>query len=323
MHITKVITTGLDIKNIINVFCDPERTIPGMLADKFKNRCHHGMFITNIDEIIEMSDCVINQMGDPSMGTMDISFQASGLVYLPGEIINGCKVLSHDKEVIICSTANAYIVLGSNEILKSIQKDQIISVRVGTASYNINATKISINAYPLMMGGTLTIYELPSSSKIQEAFNHISKSLLNKVKEEHATFLSLQKSDAGAMTFFAKVLYPFKTQRESTGIEIPLLELPMSSIPANVKYIARDFRADLGKNAIYGWSDREKILSNADSTIPMQIRTDITARDIVVQLLEDYYNYMRTIREMIQIYNTPAIIKTHENIWIIYAKTKI
>ena len=88
MIITKVIEVGIDIHNCINIYSDGDN-IKHILIDRFEKKCFRGCYIKTVDRILRTSECIINQDGSPTYGTLSVIFEVTAVVFADGEIING------------------------------------------------------------------------------------------------------------------------------------------------------------------------------------------------------------------------------------------
>ena len=52
-------------------------------------------------------------------------------------------------------------------------------------------------------------------------------------------------------------------------------------------------------------------------------KNDVNDLGVYLAILNNYHNYIRTIREMTEIYNTEELIGDHKNIWKIFQKSKL
>jgi DNA-directed RNA polymerase subunit E'/Rpb7 len=316
MLINKVIIVGLDIQNTINLHSDRDRKIMNILEEKFVGRCDKASYIKSINKVIEISDCVINQDGAPTFGTLSVRFEVTAIVYLPGEIINGCEVVNKDKRAIICATENASILLSADEKLESVQKGQKISVRVAVSPrYNIGASKMSVSAVPYLFIDTPVLYKVPPlTSDIKTYLQPVMK----RVQMEEARSEEAKQKNGKAWEFFNQLLYAYKEeQKVPSGVsEIDVTKI-LDKFPKEIKYLSRDPRINMSMPLVYGYTDLSGAPANA------KVRSGAPAKDILLMMLDDYVNHLRTVREMIEIYGSAQMLESHKNLWLIFKKAKI
>lgn len=313
MLITKVIEVGLNIRDPINVYVD-KNNILRILEDRLLKRCYRGCFIEKIIRVVKTTPCVINQDGSPGFGTIGVIIEVLATIYKPGEVINGCVVTNKDKNgIIICSTEKASIMLNAHSVLESVQRDQTISVRVGAASYKIGTPKIAVSAVPYLLNSTPIVF------KVTPVTNQaLLEETIDRVKEEETTAAELKKSDEKLWNYFDMLLYAYKTEQKSPpgAKTFNIAELAINGVPNGITYISRDPRINLSTPQIYGFADLSSV--PAGSVVKPNLEID----NVIILMLEDYYNHLRTIREMMKIYGNPAMIESHRNLWLIFRKSK-
>ena len=321
MIINKIIETGLNIQHPIDVYVDSENNIRNLLIDMYEGKCFRSCFIVRVLEIKNISECVMDQRGGECVGKVSVQFEVEAVVYAKGEVINGCKVVQRDRvsDIIIASSKYGSICLNSHVSLANIQKDQMVSVRVGEARYNIGSTKISINAYPYLSDDSAivfkTIKEL-SSNDMSSMSNDLIK-LSERTKEEERKIAAYTKENPRGIEFFKKLLYTYKEEKpEPAGIKVMKIE---------DLYIG-------GKALTDGYYVRDPVIYATDP-IFHQHTEEPTAKNMTIVevspglaerlLLENYYSALVNLREMLETYNTADIIKEHMPWWRVLKHNKI
>lgn len=319
MIITKLIELGIDIIDPISIYSNPKDNIMNILIDRFKGKCMRSCFIEDIIEVVKISECVINQDGVGCYGSINVIFKVKAIVYAANEIINGCVVNINQKNgLIVCSAGNASIVLSSIKELESIQKDQIISIRVTKAKYNIGAAKIAISAVPYLFVKQSNIYKIPNDFKFTKEVKTFLQSILEDIKLEEERMEKVKVSGK-SWEFFQKLLYAYNgEQQPPTGAKVVnLLELvrgKSETLGIEGKYIARDPKLDLSFPNIYVHDNLKDFGS--------PVREEVIPKDVLLSLLDNYYNHIRTVREMTEIYNTEEVFNGHKNLWRIFTRSK-
>lgn len=314
MIINKVIEVGLDIQNTINLYNDDDN-IKRILSDKYEKKCFKGCYIQSINHIIKVGDCVINQDGVPNFGAISVIFEVTAIVYANGEIINGCTVVNKDKSgMIICSTDIASIIVKMHKSLESITKGQIISLRVWAVRYNQGAEKMSISAVPYLFQPKSQIYKI---GNVTNKSTEIVHNVLERIEFEVQEMEKIKKENVRAWETFDQLLYAYKTEQPNPpgSISQDLLALAKGELK-NIGYVNRDNRMKLSKNLVYCYAE-DKFPENAI------IESELSTENVLLILLEDYCAHLRTIREMVGIYNTTELINSHHNLWQILKKNKM
>lgn len=316
MLIKKEITFGVDIGNVISLYTSTDNLI-NICRHKLVGKCYKSCFITSVDRIIRQSTCAIAQGGNPSSGTVHVVAEVSAIEYRPGDVINGVKVNGKDaSEQLICHASNAVIVVRASQAagLESIVKDQLISVRVIHATYSIGSPTIALLTVFYFPDQQPLIYEI--SEPIDQAACVRALSLIadEKVKQKAIPEKLLM--------FFKTILAPYKDAgKKPPGAKL----ISVDSVTTFKGYASRDPRLALTDN-IYGYEEYDHtnllhdILPNGDTP---KIMSAVTSTAGVVNILMDYYNSLRIIREMTEIYASDEELRKHKNIWAIYGLHKM
>ena len=209
------------------------------------------------------------------------------------------------------------IMLNSHKSLESIQKGQIISVRVGASRYSQGSKKVSINAIPYLFSKTRVVYKLNRPIERPELFENV----LKRIKYEEG---EVSKLNTKAWDTFNQLLYAWKEEPKNAPHTVNLIEL--ASGQTKYKYISRDSRI-LGSTPLAYVYDEppldasvKEVGANDIDLITKEINhfTD----EVILTLLEDYCGHMRTVREMVEIYSTPDLLAAHGNLWLLFKKSK-
>lgn len=314
MIIIKIIELGLNVQDCIGLYTDPDN-IKQILIDRYEGQCYASCYITQINKIRKISECVINQDGNPTFGTISIVCEVTAIVYARGEIINGCVVQNRgEKGVIVASTNVASILISPHPLLESIVEKQIISVRVGAARYNRGATRISVNALPFLPKQVAPTYRVePFNIKASSA---LFEDVLRRIGEEEAEVATLKTENGKAWDTFDQLLYVYREPRAApVGSQVLDVRKIAAEGIKNKTYLCRDPCLNLSS---------PNVCSYSDSTLPLgsSAVSDLTGDSVILLLLEDYCAHLRTIREMIGLYNTEKLITDHRNLWQIFRKIK-
>lgn len=306
MKIITSLVVGLDIKDCIGV-CANDEAIMGILVNKYESKCYMGMFIEKVNSVKVQGECIINQHGAPTFGTMSIICEVTAIKYPAGEVINGCVVENKDKSgVIICGTNIAKIMLASHPSFESVTKGQIISVRVGSTKYWPGANMISVNAIPYLPSVKFSVYKLDVAANDKLLLDDV----LARIEYEEAQAKDIKKTNVKAWDFFDQLLYAYasgqKAPKGATEVNINELLKPTGK----ARYVSRDPRINLSLPIVYEYKE-----ADADSIVG--------SGNVLVAIFEDYCSHLRTIRELIDVYSTGELITAHKNLWQIFKKNKV
>lgn len=307
MKIKKIIETGINVTDYIRVYSDVNNLLD-ILRDKFVGRCFRECYITEIIRIIKASECMISTEPNPTHGTIHVILEVYAIQYYIGEIINGTQITKREKNILMCKTDMCSISLNSHKSLDSLQIGQLISVRVGRAAYNIGSKRVSINAIPLLHSNKPRIYRYDSKETLDiQLFSYVLKN----IKEEEDKLASLDKQK---YNLFSKMLYTYKTDKSKSNT-IDVLDIISGKVRLkDGAMISRDSELPLETSKVY--------LLEPNTTVDDNLMIAPFQTGLLL-ILQDSLNYMRTIREMIDIYADPEIYDKHNNLWLIFNKFKL
>lgn len=311
VRFVKKIQVGVDIKDPIGVATD-ENNLLEILRNRFEGKCYNKCFIEKITKIVRMGECVIEQTGHPTLGTIPVIFLAEVIEYGAGEIINNCVVQQVNNEMIVCSTNTAAILIKFHPMFKSIRTGQIISVRVGRAQYRINTEKISVSAVPFVPGTGCGVYKITEGDFITESV----KKMLEEIAAEEKRLAAMAKNDTKLYESFKKLLYARDTDAMPKGCTvIDLKKIVSRGVEKYVgKFITRHFLQDL---SLY-----KAVIMNEADDLPGGVYQHVEIDAVMFEILNDYYSYIKTLGDYIEIYSSPKILEDHKNLWLIYKKNQ-
>lgn len=311
----KIFQVGLDISRI-DLLARPDANFMNILVDRFEGYCYKSCYVKKILRIIKRSECVVSQNDLDAHSGASITFEAEVEVLLPGEVINGCKVEKKNAHgVMICTRDNLVAGIMPNPLFDSVAEGQLISIRIIGCKYQIGQPRITAQAVPYMYQNG-TIFHL-TDALTPEDIEYLAPALENAREEE----TKLGEINAASAKAFGNLLHAYaKPQKPPTGAkEVKITDTKALSGLTNI-YVVRDNRADLATPTAYVYTND----TDVQKAYPgVEVNTLTAARGIALNLIHDYINHIRTIREMATIYNTPALFESHKNLWKIFKKTKL
>lgn len=299
--IKKIIEHGIDIYDPITLFTDVENNLLNMLRSSLVRRCFKGCFILSVDRLLRRSHCEINQDGNIGMGTMSVMFEVTALVYTPGDILVGCRVVNKQDDNIVCKGPNASVIIniGQNVIkplLEGIRVGQYIPVRVGRVLYSPNAESISVNALPFTYLKP-EVYKIVGGGQLDEAAVSMYSEL---IAAEEKRMEDLRKSSGDKWDFFCKIM-----SGKNTGYT-PGRALSVMPKPDELVSRALDINPALSE---YG------VVSEAQKTIEM------SSYDASIKLHHSYLQFIKMVNDSVETY-TDKMVTEHDNIWKMLARLK-
>lgn len=299
MRIRKIITTAIDIYNVIALYTDDNNLI-SILREKFERKCFRSCYILTVDRIIDEGRCMMKQEGAPDFGTIPVSFEVTAIQYNIGEVITGCKVLKKDKtNQIICEVDNTSIIIKPSPYTESIVDDQIISVQVLMARYSISSNTITVGGVLYLPSKTAVVYKVDANDVDQSML----MSYLERLKEEEQ-----HDRTSASYKVFNRALYPFETQPPAPpGSKLVTYTEMIASPP---KYVACDPSLPIG--------DKVYVYDIYDGKVNDTVSGTAALQNVLNYLAEN----LRVARELVSVYKTPEMIDKHNNLWMLFAKNK-
>ncbi len=307
MIITKVIEKGIDVHSPIEFFSDPEKNILSRLRKDLEKKCYAGCFIISVDRVLRYSDALIDQEVDNVHAKLNVAFEVTACIYSPGDVITGCKVIKNGAQGhILCSKDNASIWLNADTRLAAIREGQLITIRVGACSFSINQPTITINAYPFLPSKKYTSYYINTANHT-DTDRAIFADLRKKIEDEQAKIAEMPK---GLYDMFEKLVHSYK-EIEVLGSDKTIdIFLPMNNNGGEFTgWVSRNPIMNLAKPLLYLETDPEEA-SNLHSAVAY------------TQCLTDYFNHLRIIRELTEIYSSKDVLQEHKNVLSIYTQNK-
>ena len=315
MIIHKLIEIGVDIESPIAFFNDTNNNLLTYLKDNYEHKCFRSCFITKIERIIKYSEPIIDQEQDNCFAKLNVQFEVKAVSYTPGDIITGCRVVNKDRTgSLLCYSKFAFIGLKGHKYLQSIKPDQLISIVVGDASYHPGSEKISVKGLPLLFKQHSNLYRI-DTSKLSLDQKDIINNMLNQIKEEEIKCDDLKKINIRGWEFFDNLLYAYKKEQPlpNDAVEISIF-IDSINDKELIGWISRDHKIRLSKPVMYFYKRPPDTIYN----IP-----DSDNMESYLSILNNYYNFIKTIRKMTKLYNTEEMLSSHENLWKIFKKSKL
>jgi hypothetical protein len=309
MIIKTTIEVGIDLDDPIGQ-CDDDH-IKHILTVKYQGRCLREHYIQSIDRIIKRGEVVINQLSPDAYATLPVIVEVTAIVFLRGEIITGCliKHINERAKFITCETQHANIILKQAPMFNSLQVGQYVTVQVGTSQYAIGAPKVAISGLPYLPSGSTPIYKIK-----QSVINpKLLKDVTARIEFEEEQVEEIRKSNPKMLEIFSSLMYAY--MKSQTVDKTSITDYTKLQ---EAKYITRDCRIVPTTPFVLTVNEPPK-----DRPWELTNICDVTITEALIAVLEDYCSQLRAVREMISVYSTPELIKSHANLWNIYKMNKL
>lgn len=308
MLFTKTINTAIDIQDCIGLYTDLENNLTRILADRYEGICYASCMIIRVEKIIRTSNLIINQDGEPTFGTMNVTFTALALRYDQGEVINGCEIVKTEVQgVMIAKTQSAAIMFSVSPLFASLIAGQKMSVRVDGVRYVIGTRKLAVSAVPFIPHYTPTIYRI--NGVVDQSARLFAAPAFARVEEEQKT------PDGDARQFFKNLLYPYSTIKPAPET-VKEIDLFTDSPPAE-GYLSRDPGIPLDSSKVWYYPTPDLLPEGA------LVQETENIKNVLFNLANEYAEQLRVWREHSEIYADETVFKNHKNLMLLYRKAKI
>ena len=312
MHITKEYEVVLNLTPK-EIYQKKHDIIKAKLIDLYEGKCEKNTLIVKILSINYISSIYISKTRINGEADVNVKFTADAVIHEPEEILVGCKYITTlDSGQILFDYPTAYINMGKSPNITNIKVNQLLTLKIRNVSYVKNDSKITVIAEPYSYSFNFIIYKPIWKQTDQDIIN----TKLDLIKTEKQ-----RKINQNLFNFFDDIYYMYKNivvnKPESvktlnfTEIEkikekdIYLIRHPYikKSKPECFYILQQDFVKGIKGNLFI-----DKL---AYSIIELPI--DL----IIINMLNDYYNYIKMLNDMSEIYKESEI-DNYSNIWNMY-----
>jgi len=330
MLVTKIFDTQINLTNINDIYSkNLDDLLLDILKEKYDSTCYKSCFVKTVDKIINRSIPTIDKRSLTAYVNIYISFECTVLYYEYLDVLLDNEVINMSYNKVNCMSENKYILINNkNKILDSININQKIPILVGKCSYKIYKNVISINAFPfipILENKNNVYYKIEELTDDEK--NILNTTIMVDINEEHKLRDILLKDKKNKLSYFTKLLYPFKEELykkkttyinnfdlldlDTVGVVSLLNEMPLEN--HNISLINQTIYNKENKN-----KDDKSILEKGDINNPF-VENSLTIYQIY---LNKYYKYIKLIRELSESYSDDKYFTDNKNIFEIYNENK-
>ncbi len=314
MKIVKAIHNTIDLKSVRDLYSpNYDQMILQKLKDKFVGVCFKSMYITEIKDIIYRTNFILKRKDLSGGATCDVIFNAAGIVYEKGEVIHNCEIIKIEEDgSMIAKNDIASIKIDNNtgaSIYKVGNKAPFLVEAVG---YNPYSTEITIYALPLQpITMPIKIYQL--DKKKQFVISNTNE-VVAEISAIEAEIVSIKKAKSKMCDIFKKLLYPYKEMqkfdKKNKTCDVTNIDELYKAINDNKMLYVPVLEID--DNRVFITEDRPAI----------GIICELSADEIVINLLLQYKKNITIFLEFLTVYDTPEKAKDLNLIWSVYNTLK-
>lgn len=316
MIINKVFDIILNITNINEIFNkDINSTIFNMVKQKYNGRCFLGVYIVDINRILNRSLIESNQSSLNGSFNIFIQFEGKCIIFSPNEIIFNMEVKDTINNIISCTSDHISAIIKLNKIDYDLKKGQIIPIIVGKFKCITGSDTIQINSYPFI--------PIVNNKKVFYKIGELSEDVLNKLNDFINDYINVEEEIKKSILnnannkweHFKELLYPFKTNKSD-------------EIVKNSKYTDLTDLKKMSNSIIHLNNEVDlsyRLINLYETENEMNTITEYIKEDdyiVIYDILKKYYLYLHSINQLASIYNTNEKIQKNENIFNLYIKYK-
>lgn len=314
MIITKIFDIILNIDNINTIFNkDINLTILEIIKAKYVNKCYLGVFITNINKILNRSLIESDQSDLNGVFHVSIQFEAECIIYNTNEVILEMTVQDNINNSLSISNDNCSAVIKVNKSISDFKKGQKIPIIVGKAKFDTGSDKIRINSYPFIpiIDNKNIYYKISTLTESDK--DRLNDKIIKYINNEEDIKKELLSKKNNKWEYFNELVFPYKNNTSDDIIKknkmIDLLELNN----LENKIILQHNEIEMSKRMICTFS-------NEDKNVNAYLEYDNF--EMLYPIFKKYYLFIKLVNDLSKIYDTDEKIKLSKNVFDLYIKYK-
>ena len=332
MKFEKTFEITIDVVNPINFCINKQKNVLTYLNNNYENKCYLGTFILEIKNILKISNCKIVDTNSSSNGVINVKFSAEVYVLNQWDIVIGSKIKEKSDIAIsnyeknnlkICITFKP-----TNIHANTLSVNQLLPIRIIKSVCKPNYSHIIAIGVLLTCDKKSTVYKV--KGKVHNNALPEINILLNNIKNEILLRTELMKKKKKEIIFFESLLYSYKNINKATEfIQIDndikyegLVHNTEGLIGHNIFNII-DINLDGYWSRPLGVPRSSPILALSNSDITNNNYILINPQSLIIDVAKNILNYLVAVRELTEVYNTPELIHSHENIWTMMNEHKL
>lgn len=306
MLIKKILQTKIDLNDPNDIF-DPniEEVCRKHLRNRYVGRCYMSCYVSRITKIIQHSN---RYMVEESSGSssVDVKFEVEGLIYTPGEVINGCHVVKIETDGRIHAKSKyAGLQIKKTANINIYKEGQLVPFVTKKVKYNPGQDSISVEASPF-----IPLFPENKFYKITDNLSDVDKTrikmLLEKLNNLKEQVDNIDADKTKSRDFFQGLVYPFKKPKSFEATQMDFHMKAFNNIKG--KIICLPIEMDKKKGVLYTTDTADTISEPAVVALDFLIREQIM--------------YYETILGFVDIYDTFKKVAEYQSIWRLYNKMK-
>ncbi len=323
----KILETYIDVSNAKDMYsANVDEMLIDKLTEKFVGVCYNSCYVIKINKIIRRSYLYMKDTLDGDSNT-NIRFEADVIVYMQGEVINGCTIIKKEPNGIIHAKSKyAGLQLNIQNNMSIFKEGDVVPVVVKRVRYNVNQTAISVLAMPFVPVLHSHVY-YKTTGELDKHHAKELKSLAHDVDTLLVSFAKLPADKKKIYKFFIDLLYNKSDKNTIPGGSDKIV---MSKILAQAEdksgsdnvsgSIIYDPNTPCDDISIYyvGKESSGKIIEKVSQLDVIEESSYIVFYNIILQQL----SRLQTIKDFIEYYPDFKSVQQNKEIWKLYSMLK-
>ncbi len=328
MEVTTELETIINL-SAVEQYENVDQIILDKLRVRYEGKCEQNILIKKVVNIIKRSLLRLSKNQLNGVSDVSVRFQVEAIIYYPDDILTGCEVIYIDtnSNTIGCKHKHAIITVKNARRLVGIEIGHKLTLKVGMVNYLRGKSEIVIQAAPYSYSFKFKAYEVDLNAEVSLENAKIITYKLKLIENEEKQLADANKK---IVAKFIDMYYPFKTNFPKDKFAkkmVNMLDLAKKltkstekSGKENTVFLIRHTLIDKSEPLILQLDD----LNDKELFDPEKFQVEKIYENpalAVIAFLNDYYGYVKMLREMAEIYNEQEINK-HSRVWNIYEKLK-
>lgn len=320
MIVTRIVETTIDLtqpgSEILSGNIDA--VVMKKLTQRYVGHCYQSMLVLEIVKINKRSDVVMCRTQLNGAAYVDVNCTVSGMVLVPGEILQDCRIIEILGDNIIAQHAGKNVVKIDTQkntlALQVLKTGQSIPVVVQQARYTPNSTQITaVATLYAPIADPLIMYQVTEGLTADER-QRVEQLLAEIAEEEKHIDHSAQN-----YKFFTNIMYPYVTTQKFESMPMYKKFAPLAFDAAQLDRVTHGTvtypSIDKRENRRLLWS--EENIEFDEITIVKS-----SAYVAIAEILNRYLKYLITLRGFMETYKTPEDIRPNITYWKVCQQLK-
>lgn len=329
MIFERIFEATLYVNNPISFCVNKLNNVTIEIENNYVNKCYQGSYIIKLNEILQTSSCRISNVSLTNNGVIDVKFSAMICVINKWDIIVGARIIENKSIIVGVYKDNGMevgITIKPTTILSSsILLGQILPVRTIKALHKTKTNQIAMAGIVLTCDVKADVYKV--TGELNKSYLPEINVILDSIKIELKNRMDLLKTQKDKVLYFEKLLYSYKQSSTELSTSVIVDKLTYTSFNTGITEDIVNIFEMINKNMIGYWHRPLTICRSSPVVVYTTIKPTQYVRSlphiIIIDFAKHILSFLIAVRELVETYNTPELIASHENIWNIMRSKQV